>query len=91
MRRTLATILLAVLAAVFASPMLLADDEKKVQINATDQMKCDVTSIDAAPGQKVTVTLTDVGTLPKAAMAHNFVLLKAGTDVTAFAMAAMTH
>ena len=54
-------------------------------------MKFDVTRIDAAPGQKVTVTLTDVGKLPKEAMAHNFVLLKAGTDVAAFATAAMTH
>jgi len=54
-------------------------------------MKFDVANIDAAPGQKVTVTLTNIGTLPKAAMAHNFVLLKAGTDVTVFATAAMTH
>ncbi len=48
-------------------------------------MKYDVTSIDATPGEKITVTLTNVGTLPKVAMAHNFVLLKAGTDVSAFA------
>ena len=66
-------------------------DELKVEIHATDQMKYDVTSIQAAPGQKVTVTLTNVGSLPKQAMAHNFVLLKAGSDVTAFAAAAMTH
>jgi azurin len=66
-------------------------DEKKVQIQAGDTMKFDVTSIEAAPGQKVTVTLTNAGHLPAAAMAHNFVLLKAGTDVAAFAGAAMTH
>jgi azurin len=91
MNRYPAVICLALLAVVSLPPALRADDEKKVQINATDLMKFDVTSIAAAPGQKITVTLTNIGTLPKVAMAHNFVLLKAGTDVTAFATAAMTH
>lgn len=91
MNRTIAVICIALAAALFVPPTLRADDEKKVQIKANDQMKYDVTSIDASPGQKVTVTLTNAGTLPKVAMAHNFVLLKAGTDVTAFATAAMTH
>jgi len=68
-----------------------ADDEKKVTVHANDQMKFDVTSIDAVAGQKITVTLMNSGTLPKVAMAHNFVLLKAGTDVSAFASAALTH
>jgi len=91
MNRTIALISLALFSVLAAAPALRADDEKKVQIHATDQMKYDVVSIEAAPGQKVTVTLTNIGTLPKVAMAHNFVLLKAGTDVSAFAMAAMTH
>ena len=73
------------------SPQAWADDEKKVLIHANDQMKYDVTSIEATAGQKVTVTLASNGQLPKVAMAHNFVLLKAGTDVNAFATAAMTH
>jgi len=84
-----AVLCLLVLAASFST--LRADDGKKVQINATDQMKYDVVAIDATVGEKVTVTLTNTGMLPKAAMAHNFVLLKAGTDVAAFASAAMTH
>jgi azurin len=91
MNRTAPAICLALLALISASPSLRADDEKKVEIKANDQMKYDVTSIDATAGQKVTVTLTNAGTLPKVAMAHNFVLLKAGTDVSAFAMAAMSH
>jgi azurin len=90
MNRTIAILCLALLAAV-AAPPLRADDEKIVRIHATDQMKYDVVSIDATAGQKITVTLTNVGALPKIAMAHNFVLLKAGTDVAAFAAAAMTH
>jgi len=91
MHRSFAVLCLTLLAAVSISPALRADDEKKVQIQANDQMKFDVAFIQAAPGQKITVTLTNVGTLPKVAMAHNFVLLKAGTDVSAFAAAAMTH
>ncbi len=73
------------------SAVASADEEKKVVISGGDQMKYDVTSIDVAAGQKVTVTLTNAGKLPKAAMAHNFVLLKAGTDINAFAGAAISH
>jgi azurin len=92
MNRTFASIRLVLLPLLLAAaPALRADDGKKVQIHATDQMKYDVVSIGAAPGQKVTVTLTNTGTLPKVAMAHNFVLLKAGTDVSAFAMAGLAH
>jgi azurin len=91
MNRTAALISLSLLAAACVAPTLRADDEKKVQIKAADTMKYDVTSIDATAGQKITVTLTNTGQMPKAAMAHNFVLLKAGTDISAFAAAAMTH
>jgi azurin len=82
---------LALVAAAAAAPSIRADEEKKVQIQANDLMKFDVTNIDAMAGQKITVTLTNVGKLPKIAMAHNFVLLKAGTDVSAFASAALNH
>ena len=91
MNKTTPIFLLILFTAFFTPPASRADDEKKVEIKATDQMKYDVTSIDAAAGQKITVVLTNAGTLPKTAMSHNFVLLKLGTDVTALAMAAMTH
>ncbi len=89
--RTLSSVCPALLALLLLAPVSRADDGKQVTIHATDQMKFDVTSIEAAPGQKVTVTLTNAGTLPKVAMAHNWVLLKAGTDVSAFAAAGLTH
>ena len=57
-------------------------------ISATDQMKFDVTDMTAKVGQKVTITLTNDGSLPKAAMAHNIVILKPGTDAMAFAASA---
>jgi azurin len=53
-------------------------------------MKYSVTKIEAHPGQKVTVELRNDGTLPKEAMGHNWILLKAGTDATSYAMSSMT-
>jgi azurin len=89
--RTLAALSLALLALLLIVPASRAGDAAPVVIHAGDQMKFDVTTLQAAPGQKITITLTNNGTLPKVAMAHNWVLLKAGTDVSAFAAAGMTH
>jgi azurin len=83
--------LFAFVAMFFALPAMRADDAKQVAIKASDTMKFDVVAIDATAGQKVTVTLMNAGTLPKVAMAHNFVLLKAGTDVAGFCSAGLTH
>ncbi len=47
-------------------------------------MKFDTTDINGKVGQKLTIVLTNDGSLPKAAMAHNIVILKPGTDVAAF-------
>jgi len=52
-------------------------------------MKFSVTSIEAHPGEKVSVTLKNQGNLPKEAMGHNWVLLTAGTDPNAYARLAM--
>ncbi len=60
-----------------------------IEITANDQMKFNVANIDAKAGEELKVVLKNVGTLPKEAMGHNWVLLKAGVDVTAFATAAM--
>jgi len=62
--------------------------EIKIQAGAGNAMKFDVTSITAAPGETVTVVLTNAGSLPKQVMGHNWVLLTAGTDPIAFATAA---
>ena len=65
-----------------------AAGDQAVSISANDQMKFDTTDISGAVGQKITLTLTNDGSLPKAAMAHNLVVLKPGTDVAAFIAAA---
>jgi azurin len=68
------------------------DDGKVVTVKLTgsDMMKYNLTEIKVAAGRTVKLTLAHVGKMPLGAMGHNFVLLKAGTDVAAFANKAMT-
>ena len=61
-----------------------------IEITANDQMKYSVTTIEAKAGEELKIVLTNIGTLPKEAMGHNWALLKAGTDAAAFAAAALT-
>jgi azurin len=60
-----------------------------IEITAGDTMKYDVTAIEARPGEDLKVVLTNNGTQPKEVMGHNWVLLKAGTDIAAFDAAAL--
>ncbi len=64
-------------------------DKVEITLNATDAMKFDLSEITVSAGQTVVLTLTHTGTLPVASMGHNFVLLKQGTDMAAFATEAM--
>jgi azurin len=81
------TLALASILSASLVPSLVAAGGRTVAITAGDDMKYSVTSIAAKPGEQLTVTLKATGSMPRVAMAHNFVLLKAGTDPTAFANA----
>lgn len=59
-------------------------------IVANDAMKFSVTRLEAHPGDVIHVLFKNAGTVPKEAMGHNWILLKAGKDANAYAMAAMT-
>ena len=48
---------------------------KEVQVQADDKMRFDVTAFDASPGQKIKITLKNVGTTPKFSMGHNLAVL----------------
>ena len=48
---------------------------KEVQVQADDKMRFDVTEFEAKPGQKIKITLKNVGTTPKFSMGHNLVVL----------------
>ena len=57
---------------------------RTVLLKATDALKYDVTTIAAKPGERIHIVLKTISALPKVAMSHNFVILKPGTDQTAF-------
>jgi azurin len=71
-----------------ASTAALATQAQSFTIIGQDNLQFSKTHITVAPGTKVTVKLVNKSHLPASAMAHNWVLLKADTDVDAFAAAA---
>lgn len=60
-----------------------------IELTANDSMKFSATRFEVTAGQDVKVIFTNMGTMPKVAMGHNFVLLHKGADVKAFADAAV--
>ncbi len=88
--RIRSTFCAALTTALFAGVLSASAAPRVIEITANDQMKFSVATMQAKPGEELKVVLKNVGTLPKEAMGHNWVLLKAGVDVTAFATAAMT-
>lgn len=77
-------------AAASATPAAVpANATLTVEVTANDAMKYSVTRIEAAAGQEVKISLTNIGSVPKAAMGHNLIVLKKGVDVKAFLDAAV--
>lgn len=60
-----------------------------LEFTANDSMKFNVTRVEVAAGRPVKVIFTNIGSLPKAAMGHNWVLLNKGVDGKAFCDAAV--
>lgn len=59
-----------------------------ISLTGNDQMKYSATAFTVKAGEKITLTLKNIGKLPAAAMSHDVVVLKPGSDVTAFGKAA---
>ncbi|WP_372638840.1 plastocyanin/azurin family copper-binding protein [Fodinibius sp.] len=78
------TVILAVL---FTGVISSAMAQRTIEIIGTDNMKFDVTTIEATPGEEITIKLTTKSQIPKQAMAHNVVVLDKDADVDAFANA----
>lgn len=55
-----------------------------IEITGNDTMKFSLTEIRAKPGETLSVTLTNIGTMPKLSMGHNWVLLKNASIADAF-------
>ncbi len=75
-----------------SSPYAVAADavvEKAVEITGNDQMKFNLEFFDVEAGQVVSVTLKNVGSMPKMSMGHNLVILVQNADEKAFVEASM--
>ncbi len=83
--RALLLALLVPIAPLSAQPLT---PSRTITISANDEMKYDTTEITAKPGETLRIRLLAVGTAPRATMAHNFVLLRAGSNQIVFADAA---
>ncbi len=59
-----------------------------VVVEGNDQMKFSVNRIEAVAGSELTIVLKNVGSMPKAAMGHNLVVLHKSANPAAFAQAA---
>lgn len=75
---------IALFVVVLAPFAAVANGARTVEISSSDDMKFNVTTIRAKPGEQLRIRLTSKGTLPKIAMAHNVVVLKLGTNVQKF-------
>lgn len=81
-------LLLSIITLSFTSNIAFA--QQTIVLESNDQMKFNKSQIVVKAGQTITLTLKHTGKLPKAAMGHNWVLLKAGTDIPTFAREAMS-
>lgn len=55
-----------------------------IVIEGNDQMQFDETRFRVEAGEEITLTLKNVGELPKESMGHNVVVLVPGTDIASF-------
>jgi azurin len=72
------------------SPAPASNISNVVELTANDQLKYDKNDLHVKANEKVTLTLKNIGTMPKESMGHNFILLKDGVDLAAFAKEAIS-
>jgi len=73
-----------------AAPVVaIPDAEGIVRITGNDQMRYSATRIEVKAGEKIKIELHNAGTLPKEAMGHNLIVLKAGVEPSPFAAKAL--
>jgi azurin len=85
------TVLLsAVIPATSLSAAPAPEDVKTVLITANDTLKFSVTRIEVQAGQRIHIQLKNTGSMPKEVMGHNWILLKAGTDISTYATTALS-
>ena len=66
----------------------VAHDGRAIEITGDDTIKFDVTEIMAAPGERLSVTLVNTGSMPKCSMGHNWLLLALNVEIEKVLVAA---
>lgn len=66
----------------------VAHDGRVIEITGDDTIKFSVTEITAAPGERLSVTLVNTGSMPKFSMGHNWLLLALNVEIEKFLVAA---
>ncbi len=67
-----------------------ANTSNTIEISGNDSMKFSTIELNVKANEKVTLTMRNVGSMPKTAMGHDWVLLKDNTNLDDFAKAANT-
>ncbi len=65
------------------------EDVRTINVVGTDNMKFDVTLIEAEAGETIRIVLTTESNMPKQAMAHNIAIIDLGVDMEEFVMASI--
>ncbi len=66
----------------------VAHDGRAIEVTGDDTIKFSVTEIRATPGERLSVTLVNTGSMPKFSMGHNWMLLAADVQIEPFLVAA---
>lgn len=91
MKTTLKSLLILTLTLVISAPLFgNSDTVREITIKGTDNMKFDVTMIDAKPGETIRLTLETKSNMPANAMAHNVAIVDLGVNVEEFVLASMS-
>ncbi|MGA1116067.1 MAG: plastocyanin/azurin family copper-binding protein [Opitutales bacterium] len=81
MRLTLPLFFFSILSSIF---IYGEKDTREIVITGNDAMQFDLKKMEASAGENVKITIKNIGSIPKIAMGHNWVLLKKDTDALAF-------
>ena len=81
MRLTLPLFFFSILSSIF---IYGEKDTREIVITGNDAMQFDLKKMEASAGENIKITFKNVGSIPKIAMGHNWVLLKKDIDALAF-------
>jgi azurin len=93
--KTLMKISFSILLTALMSVQLFAaagenDPVREITVKGTDNMKFDVTLIEAKPGETLRITLVVESNLPSTAMGHNIAIVDQGVNMDDFVFASMS-